>query len=159
MTMAQDGDDGGSVPTLQEFLAALPEQDREALELNPDDLQTEFTRWSATFAWIATRLADEEGRLTRAQLATKRAKAIVAKDLASQKPKPSDELIKQLVVLEPDVQTAEEREIEAQRAYSRMKGLVEAMRGKKDMVVQMGARTRAEMDREPSLRDSETRNK
>jgi len=143
-----------TVATLEDFLAALPEEDRNLLVVDDASLQDAFVTWPGAFAWMNERLAQADAAFQRARLASKRARAEVFVRYSNPPPggkKPSDELIKQLVEVDPHVNVADDEEITADEARARIKGLVEAFAGQRDMLVQRGARARAELVRPPQI--------
>jgi hypothetical protein len=140
-----------------DWFEALPDDRRAMLSLDGDRLQLEFTHATGRYAYWFERYARAEEAHERAHGATKlaRAKARLAVVLEANGKKPAKDVLDAMVDAHPDVLAAEDREHAARREYRRWQGDVEALRQRRDYLVQLGARSRAEGLREPVIRQPE----
>lgn len=158
-SFVEDEEDDEEQPAgFDEWLAALPDDRRGVLALDADRLQVEFTNATGRYAWWFERYADAEDAHERAQATTKlaRARARLAFVLAAKERKPSKDVLDAMVDAHPDVLAAVEAEHVARREYRRWQGDVEALRQRRDYLVQLGARSRAEGLREPVILERKT---
>jgi hypothetical protein len=155
---------------------------REAIRVEPTTLEEEFVRTGADLAWWSAKSARALGAHLRATARRKRLHGLlyirarqeleeIAEDatlvrvlddepLKGRKPKPPRErrpptegMVEARLEGYPEWEQAVEDEIAAEVERERLKGAVVALLARKDMVVQLGATARAEMEREPMIRD------
>ena len=159
-------DDGGA----EELEASL----REAIRVTPEALEEEFVRTPTDIAWWTARHARAIGEHLRAEAKRKRlygflrirarqqleaaAAASSAKaDKDDKKPEKgkavTESMVDSRVEQDPEYQDALEDEIAAEVERERLKGAVAALMCKKDMLVQLGANQRAELERDPNIRE------
>lgn len=138
------------------WFAALPADRRSLLAVNPHDLQGEFTHAAGKFAWAFEGLAAAEEAHERALADTKldraRARLAILLDKKIEK-KPSKDVLDAMVEAHPLTRAAVEREHAARREYRRWQGDIEAMRQRRDYLVQLGARSRVEPFADPVVRE------
>lgn len=139
-----------------DWIAAQSPERRALLRINHQALQDEFVTATGKFAWWFESYADAEDAWLRAKAAVKlaRAQSLLAVILDAKK-KPSREVIDAMVDADPDVLEAEEKEHQTRRKYRRWQGDIEALRQRRDYLVQLGARGRAEMIQEPKINEQE----
>ena len=122
--------------------------------IDAEDLEGEFVRWAGHYAWRACVAADADADYEKAALATKRAKAqSLLDEVRRHERKPSDSVLDALAEVDPEVVRCGDREAEMLRVKRRLAGELEALRGKRDMVVQLGAKRRAELKVDPIVRE------
>ncbi len=129
----------------------------DCVTLLPEALQEEFTRVSADTAYWSRRYSDAHKGYLQAKVKAKRMRALVYIDqretLLSNNVKVTEALIEAKVECDERVQEADDALIVAEVERAEMDGAMEAVRAKKDMLVSIGAHVRAEMARDPMLRD------
>lgn len=138
------------------FDAAAAEADlRERLRLEPLALEEEFIRCPADIAYMGAIHARAIGVQLRAKSAAKRVRGIVfmqcRQKLIKECGKATEEMIKAEVEQDLRVQAADSDEITAEVGLAQAKANFTAIVAKKDMLVQMGATARAEMERDPMI--------
>lgn len=143
--------------------------------VEPLALQEEFVRWTGDYAYWNERFAKASrlhasckqqrerisSSLTMEIWATAEAAVQAAAAEAAVDPKKKGLKVKAPTVgevearVENDVtyQTAKSAETDAEIEMERLSGVLQALRGKKDMLIQMGYHQRAEMSGDPVLRD------
>jgi hypothetical protein len=145
------------------WIAQLPDERREILSINDGDLQGEFVGASAKFAWWYERFAAAEEAYERAQTDTKaeraRARLAILLEVPAGAKRPAKDVLDASVEIHPTVVAAVDAEHAARREYRRWQGDVEALRHRRDYLVQLGARTRNEWLRDPAIREQPTNNK
>lgn len=159
----------------------LEERLRNDIRLVPEALEEEFRKCPGHVAYWSARYAKAIGEHLRATARRKKlygllrirarneledeldlAVAADTDDKPSTKPKRSgrqqitESMVDARVEQFPEWEDAQFCEIEAEVERERMRGAVEAMRAKKDMLVQCGANQRAEMDSNPMVRERMT---
>lgn len=145
---------------VDEFLASC-------VHIEPMALSEEFVRLPADFAYWNERFA----KASRLHASTKQqreriySQLLLENRMASEAvpqldPNKSNKHVKMTVgeieariTLDPAYQTAREAEVDAEIDAERINGVLQALRTKKDMLVQMGYQQRAEMSSDPSVRD------
>jgi len=124
-------------------------------QVEPLALQEEFVRWSGDYAYWNEKLAKASRlhascKLEREKIYSRltleaRAMAGTSKTTVAE--------IEAKVMADPAYQTAREAETDAEVETERISGVLQALRGKKDMLVQLGYHQRAEMAGDPTLRE------
>lgn len=67
----------------------------------------------------------------------------------------TEKMVESAIKSDPLYLEAKQRLLDAEAARALIAGYCEAMRAKKDMLIQMGAHIRAEMERDPSIREEQ----
>lgn len=136
------------------------EEEIEALEavfdIDPLDLQEAFCKVPAQLAYWSGKYATSYRKAAAAKANEKQVAAAyreVARDRAnSLRGKATEgDVAAQLEGID-EVQEAREATIEAEYEKTRLFGIVDAIRTKKDMLISIGAHVRAEMDHDPTIR-------
>ena len=121
-------------------------------------ITSEMSRVSADFAYFANKYAKSHREWLRAKILDKRTRAQVyaeKRDLLQRtlgKATVSD--IDAAVLLEEEVQKSEAHVIETEYIREDLKGTLQAVRAKRDMLVTLGAHMREEMKGNPSINKS-----
>jgi hypothetical protein len=133
----------------------------QCVNLVPEAIEEEFVRCPADIAYWNERLARALKELLLAKQAREQVGARLHLELKARaslegkdtkvKPPTVDDL-NAAVEVAPEYQAAKLREIEAEVDKARAWGVVEALRVKRDMLVQLGARQRIEMENDPVIR-------
>jgi hypothetical protein len=129
---------------------------REATVIEPKMLEEEYIRIPGDLAyWNEQYCRAREGHL-RAELAREVDEANlrleVRAKLVEQGSKVTEGTLDAMVVTDPRYRETREREITADARKQRMLGILDAIRGKREMLVSLGAHIRQEMAGDPSLR-------
>jgi hypothetical protein len=135
----------------------LDEYLQECIRIEPEALQEEFVRMPADFAfWNEQyKTALESFLRAKANLEQVEAKTYL---VACNKLNPATakvftvDGIKALVETEDTVMMAREALIIAEVEMTKLKGILEAIRTKRDMLIQLGAQIRTEMQNDPVVR-------
>lgn len=139
----------------------LPEDVAEAVEINTATINRHMEEVPGLLAYWNERLAVQSREVARLKAARERAEAALHKqiraDMVFSGAKPTEAKVQAEVVLHEGYQIARERESNAAIEKSRLSGVFEAIRAKKDMLISLGANYRAEMDHEPRIRSSKDR--
>lgn len=129
---------------------------RSSVEVDGSNIREEYMRVSADVAFWSNQFAHAHRRMLLAKILLERASAgayLVERETAEDMGKKVTEaMIDARVRSDPDVQRAEAELVEAEFERERLKGVTEAIRAKRDMLVSLGATMRAEMQGDPSLR-------
>lgn len=130
---------------------------RDAARIEPLALDEEFVRMPSDIAWWTARHAAAIGHALRAKAKAKALRGLLylqARDRITQAGgKPTEAQCDAFVDNDTRWAEAQEAEISADVERERLKGAVAALMAKRDMLVQMGANVRAEMERDPVVRD------
>lgn len=135
----------------------MAEDAQTAVSLDPQDLQSEFVNHTATYALWATRAVDASIKAARAKAHRDRVHARLYQEIregvldASGK-RLTEAGIEAMIESSADYQTALSMEQEATEFSKVLHAIVEPLRGKKDMIVGLGANYRAELGADPSLK-------
>src|SRR5581483_865017 len=144
----------------------------------PVALQEEFVRWSGDYAYWNQRFADASrlaakaklereqthSRLTLEVVATAEAKIEAAANATLDPAKKKDAKapkmptvgeIEARVITNEQYSTAKMAEMDAAIEQERISGVLQMLRGKKDMLMQLGFTQRAEMGADPMVRDQQ----
>lgn len=134
----------------------LDEFTADSVRIDPVDLNREFCELPPRLAFWNARLADatEKALETKADLETERARKLleVREELRTAKEKATVDEVNAKVLLDDDVSDAHAVHIGAEAERLRVKGIVEAILCKRDMLQSLGAKIRAEMQGDPVLR-------
>jgi len=128
----------------------------DSVKIDPLDLNREFVEFPARLAYWNNNLADATDRYLTAKADYETAKAAARVRLRSSTltigKAPTREDIDAMVVLDDDVRSAQEVFMKADVDRTRVRGIVEALCAKRDMLQSLGAKIRAEMHSDPALR-------
>lgn len=131
--------------------------DAESLRINPMDLNTEFVELPPRLAYWNQRLADATESAMEAKAIRDREEArglLSVKEKARLKgDKLTVDEVRAAVAGKEDVQEAQDLYIVKEAERFRLKGIVDAIIAKKDMLQSLGAKVRAEMMADPSIRE------
>lgn len=132
---------------------------RKLLEINESDLNGEFIRLPATMARWGTITADAAYDVSMAKQAYEKECAKVSEELRAKSAaaaegnrRPTVDQINAQTTNALTVLMKQDALFEAERKYRRNQGIVEALRTKRDMLVQLGASYRAQMESDPGIR-------
>lgn len=131
---------------------------REMLRVDPEALNDEFYRCPNDIAYLTAVHARAIGQHLRAKARTKRLHGLLRlkarEELAAAgSAKPNESVVDARVEAMPEYQEAQATEFEADVAREAAKGRVLAIMCKRDMLVQLGANRRQELERDPVIRD------
>ena len=149
---------------------------KDCVDIEPIGLEDEFVRLPADLAYWNHRFAEavkelQRSKFVREQVYARRYQALreelgEASRVAAEKAikggadakkvrikAPTVDDITAAVMADDEYAEAKGREIEAEGEKARLYGVVDAVRTKRDMVIQMGADRRVEMQGDPVLRD------
>lgn len=128
---------------------------RERLRVDPNAIDEDLSRAAGDIAYAGARHARTVLAHGRAKIGTKKIRALAmmnakerAIDVYGEK-KATVDVIKAMVDLDPAVVAAEELELEMEAAMGLAKTNVAATQARKDMLVQVAATRRAEIERDP----------
>lgn len=136
----------------------VEERWREMLRIDPEALNEQFYRISSEIAYLAAVHAKFIGLHLRAKARTKRLLGLLRlrarEELAAMgSAKPNESVVDARVEQMREYQQAQADEFEADVRRETAKGRVLGALAKKDMLVQLGANRRAELERDPVIRD------
>ena len=128
-----------------------------SVRIDPFDIQREFTEVAATLSYWNEQYADALGQQLHSKIARERLHANLyfekRKDLeASGIKRVTEAAADAAIETDPRYMAVRDEEADALAESTRLRGLVEAVRTKKDMLVSLGAQLRAELEGDPSLR-------
>jgi hypothetical protein len=137
--------------------AELMQKLRDAVRIEPMAIEEEFVRMPGDLAYWNEQYAQATSRYLRtkaeaARLDGKLRKAARQK-LLDANVKPTESQVEAEVVGSVEHEEMTERLIETEVDALRLKGVVDAIRTKRDMLIQVGAHLRAEMERDPAIRE------
>ncbi len=131
---------------------------RECVRINPEDIQSEFIRIPADLAYWNKQYADALKVYLDLEIDVKVTKGRVytlCKDMIVMKGgKPTEEQMKALVESNEDYILVQQEAAAAETTKNRLYGNLDAVRSKKEMLISLGATLRAEMEGDPSLRET-----
>lgn len=120
------------------------------LDINQEDLSTEFSKQPSSYARYAVQLAQAERLFGKAAAVREQMYAILDKEyrLAAQldNKKPTEPQLKALIEMDEDFVAVLEDELNAKYNYKVLKAIVDSWYMRADMLVSLGAHTRHEMD-------------
>jgi hypothetical protein len=129
---------------------------RARLSIDPNALDAEFLACPADTAHLGWKLAEAIKAHLKAKKAARKARALVSvvkrAEMTVNGKAPTVDAVRDAVELAPEVDAADAAEIEAEAARERAKTDFEAVRAKRDMLVQLGAARRAEWESDPVVR-------
>lgn len=147
------GEDAGA--SARAALHSLEARVREAVRITPEALEEEFVRVPADLAYWSGQYSDALDAHLRAEGYEDRLEALLLiekrQELLDAGAKVTESQVAAAVKTDARMQAAEEGRITAEVAVARLKGVVEAIRAKRDMLIQIGATQRAEMERDPMI--------
>lgn len=128
----------------------------DVVKIEPLAMQEEFVRMPADLAYWNAKLADVDKRflLAKAQSEHSWAKLWLTtrEKLLLSDGKATEKLIENTALADPEWQKAHLALVEVEAERSSIKGTVDAIRAKKEMLISLGATIRAEMDGDPMVR-------
>lgn len=127
------------------------------IDIFPEQLQEEFVRTPADMAYWGREFADAARARDMSKLLTKRVRAQVEKAVraaprAAGEKAPTEATVAAAVETDAGVIAAEEAEADAEYQVAVIKGTLDAIRAKRDMLIQLGAQQRLEMESDPLIR-------
>ena len=134
----------------------LDEYLRECLRIEPLALQEEFVRTPADFAYWNEQYKQALEKYMNAKAERERVFAKVYL-ISCEKPMPNGkqatvDYAKALVEGDPEYRNVYQDEITAEVEVAKLKGVLEAIRTKRDMLIQIGAQVRQELQHDPLVR-------
>jgi len=128
----------------------------DAVQIEPLALQEEYIRVAPDLAYFNERYSRALERSMIAKLAVDQTEArlqiAVRQALLNTSQKITEALVEASVTTHEDMTTAREEQIQADVEKSRLHGVLDAIRTKRDMLVSLGAHVRSELQGDPSLR-------
>lgn len=144
--------EGDNTPDAREYLAR-------ATKIDPLQLQDEFVRAPSDVAYWNDRYADAIAEYLVTKIERERIVGMLMTDagLADElelrlEKKPTVDQLKAYVNTKEEYLEARGREARADAEQKRMRGVVEALSTKRDMLISLGAHIRLEMQQDPLLR-------
>jgi hypothetical protein len=129
---------------------------RVRLSIDPSALDEEFVECAMNTAHLGWKLSEAIRAHLKAKKAARRARALVSvvkrAEMTVNGKAPTVDAVRDEVELAPEVDAADAAEIDAEVARERAKTDFEAVRAKRDMLVQLGAARRAEWESDPTVR-------
>ena len=129
---------------------------REATIIEPKMLEEEYIRVPGDLAYWNEQFSRAREAHLRAELSREVEEAglrlEVRAALVAKGEKATEATLDALVVTDPRYREMREREITADGRKQRVLGVLDAIRGKRDMLISLGAQMRAEMAGDPSIR-------
>lgn len=136
-----------------------PKEIMDATKLNPADLSNEMTVQASTFAYYSTQLAKAERQVDRFKMRRDLAYAKCDRNIrdsaAEEGTKLTEKQIEQQVNRSRAYVSACDQYSESKEVAAVIKGCVDSLRHKRDMLIQMGLMQREEMKGELSIRAQE----
>lgn len=130
---------------------------RERLRIEPLALEEEFIRCPSDIAYLAARYGHAVELLLRCKVFSKKIHGFILmekrQELLDKGGKPTESQVEALTDQDERWIGAQYDEASAEREKVASKGNLDAMLAKKDCLVQLGATMRAEMERDPVIRD------
>lgn len=130
---------------------------RERLKIEPLALEEEFVRCPSDISYQSAKYARALGEYLRCRSAQKRMRGLLLlkayQQLRDTGGKPTESQVAAMVDQDPRWLRMRHAEDNADALREKAKGDMQAVLAKKDMLVQMGATARAEMERDPAIRD------
>lgn len=126
----------GKVPELPEDLA-------EIMTIDEDDLSSEFATFTAVYArWLYIR-SDQQARILKKSNELSAVSAETRLRWSEELTKPTVDDLKARVTADPVVRKLNEQLARLEADAEVVKGIIEALRAKKDMLISLGAQQRA----------------
>jgi hypothetical protein len=145
------------VDGFKEFMDGLEKYDRECISINPFDLNDEFTKLPAQVAYWNAELGNaiEDVLATKKEYDEMRARVFIfIKSDSDAKLTVAD--IDARVTVDVEVEDAHMALVKAEAKKARVKGMVDALHVKKDMLQMIGSKLKIEMEHDPILREQMT---
>lgn len=132
---------------------ARDEHQRKSVSIHPADLQDEFVRLPADYAYWSGQYADalERHLLAESAMDNEHARLYLLRSIDTTK-KFTVEFLKASIQAEPTYQGREKEFILSKVEVTRLRGVLDAIQAKRDMLQQLGARVREEMRHDPIIR-------
>lgn len=131
---------------------------RECVRINPEDIQGEYLRIPADLAYWNAQYAAALRDFLTAEIDVKvtkgRAYAAVREAIVMKGGKPTEEQTKALVESNEDYIAQQYAAVDAEVRKNELYGKLDSIRSKKEMLISLGAHLRAEMEGDPSLRET-----
>lgn len=129
---------------------------RECIEIDRDNVNSEFVRVPSDLAFWNEKYADALGRYLRAERHVKSIKALIEPEVREQliadNGKTTEPRVKAAIESDARVRHAYRRFIDADVERTRIFGRIDAIRAKKDSLISLGAQLRSELEGDPSIR-------
>lgn len=138
------------------------EDDRRVSEIDMRDLNAEFCRIPGDIDYYGELYAKASGKLQKIKIELKREEAksfLVHKNTGSgSRPgtAPSDKVCEQVALQDRDVIQLQDQYVEASIETEKLKNTMEALKTKRDMLIQLGASERKTREYNPVIRDKES---
>jgi hypothetical protein len=132
-------------------LKSLDVKVQSAVNIDENDLQTEFMTYTSTLAYWLVNRADAQSRVLRAKSALGIIEATVRNAIVEMEPKLRVDDLKARMDLDAGVQRAAAELMDAEVQLNYISAVCEAMRRKGDMLVSLGAHQRALIPRGSDL--------
>lgn len=120
---------------------------KQCIELEPEVITEEFSRISADYAYWNERYATANNVLLNAEFEEEKASArgyLKYKEQGDAKKVPTEEAVKSAIRLDPHYGEARMALIGAQHERDHLKGILETLRTKREMLISVGAHLRQE---------------
>jgi len=131
----------------------------DSVRIEPLALEEEYVRMPMDLAYWNQRYSDAVREFLTAKVAREKTLAYLyikcREDLIASHAKPTEKMVDAAVAQSDELDQAHARVIDAEVEKSRLGGVVEAVRSKRDMLISLGAHIRAEFQREPSIKQPE----
>ena len=129
----------------------------DCIHVDPIVIQEEFARVAPDLAYWSAKFAEAHKTYLEAKILRDNVRGakwfIVKNDLLATRGKCSNPDVEAALDTDEDMNEALASLVEAEYERERLKGVLEAVRAKKDMLISMGAMIRAEMQGDPVIRD------
>jgi|SRR6516162_2983609 hypothetical protein len=122
-------------------------------DIDPLALDEEFQHAPADYAYWSHQLSQATKTALQAKFEREKTYARLLIEIRETTSKKTVDEVEARVICCPEYEVAKLNEIESDAERARLYGIVEALRVKKDMLIQLGAHVRAEMDRDPQIRE------
>lgn len=135
---------------------------RECVRIDPSKVTEEFIRVPSDLAFWSERYNDAAEAYLRAKMTRDKCAAEVElrvrRDAAHRGEKLTENIVQARVTVDEEFTAMNLAVIEAEANKNRLRSTVDAILAKKDMLVSVGAHLRAEMGRDPVVREQAARN-
>jgi len=129
----------------------------QCVTMDPLQLEEEFVQLPATLAYWNERYAEAQRGYLRAKVERERASSRLTMEcravLEAKKGKATVGDVEAAVNGHPEYMKTKDLELDTEIEKSRVYGVLDAIRAKKEMLISLGAHIRAEMQGDPTLRD------
>lgn len=142
---------------LAPFLENLGEFERESVRIDPLQLNREYCRLPGQLAYWNAQLAEATEKAMEAKASFDRQRAITLlqkrEEVVFAQLKRTVAEVDAMVTEDDDVVVAHACHVDAEARRMRVKGVVDAVHCKRDMLQSLGAKLRVEMEADPLLRE------